>query len=846
MIDKPSYGLDKVFFLLGNVLPLHCKPERNAQSKTRDNNKQRYKQLKPNVMKKLFTLSLILMVATMGYSQARKMSMTRSDGMLDFTYYDWQTNWGNINRTIVWPDGKVSFAYTIASSDSNTDIGTGIGTYDSNNDEWIPLEGRVETEKTNFGSIARYQENGIFVAAQTTTDCAIYILENKDDLAPNILSRAGTLDGSYDPICPVVMTSGANRDIIHIIATSSEDNKLYYFRSTDGGLTWDKQNVILPFLTDEYGSFWGTHVAYWMETTEDNCLALVVNNPWSDGMVIYSYDDGETWERKVFYHHPGINATFDNLFMYPRWASCVWGVDNELCLAYEFNGSIGEPGSGIYYPEIGGVAFWSENMPYHGEVLPVWGPDPTNPRPMTPGEPFIMDSAYIFEDIYMSWYGWSDTTHGMWPEYFGYVDTEGDSLGFSLYDLSLHGDYKCGPVAMPVLCKVPDTDDDLVAVWIALDVYNTDNGIYLFKLFGSYSGNGGHTWTPQIQLTTSFEYEISECVYPQAAVVGTTLVVACQMDGQPGSYVMGNDDDGDDNYFQGLTFDIRGFIPPVPLPDDSQWYYEILNDNGSITYQHLEYVADTTIGSQRPKIIIRSNTQYDKDLITEVTHEYIYEENGKVYWWNKDLEEFTTLYDLAAEVGDEWEIKVGTESLTMHVDAVELVEYEDRTYRMLRVSDPEDIFSGDIVCGIGHLTSFFPERLMNQGKGYRVEGLRCYWIDEELVFKTGDVDCDAILSGLQGVDDNAPSTGSGVLMVYPNPADGVLFVRLPNPPAPLKRGNCDSPTTDKTEYRITNLMGQTLLQGSINAENQQINIEDLSSGMYFITLGGQTVKFVVR
>ena len=314
---------------------------------------------------------------------------------------------------------------------------------------------------------------------------------------------------------------------------------------------------------------------------------------------------------------------------------------------------------------------------------------------------------------------------------------------------------------------------------------------------------------------------------------------------------------GYDNSFMGVNRDIPIYIPvgtidayqnaegwnyftnfiETEMNLEGEWYYEILNDDGSITYQHLECVADTTIGSQRPKIIIRSNTQYDKDLITEVTHEYIYEENGKVYWWNKDLEEFTTLYDLAAEVDDEWEIKVGTESITMHVDAVEIIEHENKTYRMLSVSDPEGLFSGDIVCGIGHLTNFFPERLMNQGKGYSVEGLRCYWVGDELTFQTGDVDCDAILSELQGVDDNGPSTGSGALMVYPNPADGVVFVRLPQ---------CDSPTTGKTEYRITNLMGQTLLQGHINAENQQINIENLPSGMYFITLGGQTVKFVVR
>jgi hypothetical protein len=91
-----------------------------------------------------------------------------------------------------------------------------------------------------------------------------------------------------------------------------------------------------------------------METTEDNCLALVINNAWSDGMVLYSYDDGETWERKVYYHHPGVHTTFDDWFMYPRWVSAQWGLGGELMIAYEFNGSTGEPGSGSYYPALGG------------------------------------------------------------------------------------------------------------------------------------------------------------------------------------------------------------------------------------------------------------------------------------------------------------------------------------------------------------------------------------------------------------------------------------------------------------------------------------------------------------
>ena len=259
---------------------------------------------------------------------------------------------------------------------------------------------------------------------------------------------------------------------------------------------------------------------------------------------------------------------------------------------------------------------------------------------------------------------------------------------------------------------------------------------------------------------------------------------------------------------------------------NNEWYYEIQNDNGSVTYQHLECQTDTVIENKRPKVIVRSNTQYDKDGHTEVTHEYVYEENGKVYWWNKNLQEFTTLYDFAAVQGEEWEIKVGTESIVMHVDTVGYYEHEGNTYRMLRVSDENGIFSGDIVSGIGHLTSFFPERLMNRNVNFTVDGMRCYWVTGELRYHNGD-ECDAIYTKLHGVEE---MNGNG-FAVYPNPANGVLYVEV------LPMGQ---------KYQITNLMGQTLLQGYITSENQQIDIANLPAGMYFVSVGEHSVKFVVQ
>ena len=264
------------------------------------------------------------------------------------------------------------------------------------------------------------------------------------------------------------------------------------------------------------------------------------------------------------------------------------------------------------------------------------------------------------------------------------------------------------------------------------------------------------------------------------------------------------------------------------FPIGTEWYYEITNDNGSITYQYLECAADTTINDQPIHILVRINTLYDKSQV--ITHEYIYEENNKVYWWNKTLGEFTTLYDFGAEVGDEWEIKVGTQTIPVHVDAAQTVTYKSQEYKMLSISDPDDIFTGDIICGIGHLTSFFPEKLMT--KGYRVENIRCFWQDGELIYQNGDQDCDEIYEQHHyGIDEFDNENG---LIIYPNPSHDVLFVKT-----------CHGASL-QSEYRITNTMGQTLMIGEIISENQMIAVSSLPKGIYFITVNNASKIFVIK
>jgi hypothetical protein len=92
-------------------------------------------------------------------------------------------------------------------------------------------------------------------------------------------------------------------------------------------------------------------------------------------------------------------------------------------------------------------------------------------------------------------------------------------------------------------------------------------------------------------------------------------------------------------------------------------------------------------------------------------------------------------------------------------------------------------------------------------------------------------DWDFYYSNFNGLDE----TNEGYSAIYPNPTDGILFVET-----------ACTPSLPAETYRITNLMGQTVLSGNINAENQQINVSSLPKGMYFISIGDMTRKFVVR
>jgi hypothetical protein len=248
-----------------------------------------------------------------------------------------------------------------------------------------------------------------------------------------------------------------------------------------------------------------------------------------------------------------------------------------------------------------------------------------------------------------------------------------------------------------------------------------------------------------------------------------------------------------------------------------EWYYEIINSNGTISYQHLVHENDSTINDDKVKVIVKTNTLYDLRA-DQTTHEYIYEENNKVYWWNKTLQEFTVLYDFGANVGDEWTITTGNNSVTVHVDDVGYLVKDARWFKAMIISDANDVFSGTVVCGIGHLTSFFPEQLLENKGDFEVEGIRCYWNDDILLYKENDTDCDAVYNQWHSVDETIANNG---FVVYPNPAKDIISISL-------------SDNIECQSVEIYSIDGRLLKSQNNNFD--KINIANLIPGLYLIKL----------
>ncbi len=304
------------------------------------------------------------------------------DIVIGETRYDLQTNSAIQNRIWAYDDGTMAAVWTMGFSDPTfPGRGTGYNYYDGS--DWGPIpDERIQSVRCGWPAYAPFGENGEITVSHSADNTLIFNWrENKGEGAWNEFEFEGP-EGSAGLLWPRMVTSGPNHDTIHLIAITvptgnggtiyeGMDGALLYSRSVDGGTTWDPENQLIPEINSDYFDAIGADAYSWAHPNAGK-LAFVVNGSVRDGVVVYSEDGGDNWDRMEFYEFPWGGTPPDETMRFGA-------TDGALAVGIDNNGKIHvvagrmcwrlEGGGRYYYPYSNGLLYWNEDMDPMDTVL---------------------------------------------------------------------------------------------------------------------------------------------------------------------------------------------------------------------------------------------------------------------------------------------------------------------------------------------------------------------------------------------------------------------------------------------------------------------------------------------
>ncbi|HCQ29638.1 MAG TPA: hypothetical protein DIU39_05080 [Flavobacteriales bacterium] len=450
--------------------------------------------------------------------------------IIGVTTYDLQTN-SSPRRKIYNPgDGTISAVWTYSETYdvSASDRGTGYNYFDGN--AWGPQPtARLEAStRTGWSSIVVTGSGEEVVVNHQGTGPLPMLKRTKGTgtwTQGNVSSNLGV-----DLIWPRIDVGGPSNNTLHVIAVTAPsafggpmvqglDGALVYYRSQDGGNTWDIVDSILPGLdTTNFANSVqtkGYNGDEYAIAAKGNTVAIVVFDDWNDVVLMKSTDNGDTWTKTI------INDFMDN----PTASDTIQTSDGSGSVIIDNNGMVhvfygnmrvlDDDGFGTgntsYFPGTNGIMYWNESM----GAAP--GSNSTNAVMITGaldldnnGQLDIVDPQQI-------------------PAYFNSLSS-----------------YPTAGI---------DANGTIYLAYAAL-VENLNNGIQNYRhIYMMKSSDGGNTWTTPVDVNGNQGgagiHDFDECMYPSIAdLVDTKVHLVYQQDGEPGSSVTGSggngtSDDGD-------------------------------------------------------------------------------------------------------------------------------------------------------------------------------------------------------------------------------------------------------------------------------------------------------------
>lgn len=447
--------------------------------------------------------------------------------------YDQQTNATVPNRLYLWPDGAVSACWMMSNIAGNADRGTGYNYSDGSS--WGMAPGsRIESVKAGWPVINRWMGNGELIISHRTTVNLVMNTRPVKGTGAWTETMAPTSPASDAPLVwPSVITNGTNFQNIHVLALTRKvsnggtiykglDGALLYYRSLDGGVTWDKNGIQFPGLdSSNYLGFSGD-IYTWIEPHGDT-IAFICGGHWVDTFLMKSYDNGNTWTKVPilpnYYCKNPDNQVTPRFICSDGSFSGVMDNNGIFHVAFGRMRALDDGTGKLYAPGTDGLVYWNSTMP-------------------------VMDTA-IVTDI--------DTliAHDLC---IGYVAS--NSAGDTIVDFPYYGVSLSSYPQMTI-----DEYNNIYFIWSGLTVGNPSPDPYNYRhIWGRAWFNGKPAWSEMKDFNSSVLYMFQEYVYPAMAkgIKNNNLQILTQTSSQPGTNVGAS-----------------GTAPPVPVHSVNLEYREI-------------------------------------------------------------------------------------------------------------------------------------------------------------------------------------------------------------------------------------------------------------------------------
>jgi hypothetical protein len=427
------------------------------------------------------------------------------------TKYDLSTNSSNQNRIYQFSDGKIAATGQMSHQDGGwSDRGTGYNFFDGSAWGTLPAV-RIEDEKTGWPSIAPLGANGEIVVTHSMVDgLKVCTRQTKGEGAWTQAILAGP-PTAVDISWPRMVTNGPNHNYVHIIALTYSayqglDLALLYYRSLDGGQTWDIEHRILDGLTSsEYLGF--SADVYTFAEPHGDTLAFTVGDSWTDQFIMKSTDNGDTWTKTIIWPCPyNFWAGGDSVPRYycPDGTSAIsLDKDGMAHVAFGMQQASGDIAGGKYWvPYTDGLVYWNEYMPAFPEVL---------------------DPQTLYENgNYIAWV--KDTM-----------------IFYPTNQLLAH--YYSSMTSNPEITI--DGDNNMFVVWSGVTPLLDPDNFYLRHIYertAAIKPDHSIIWKDSLtDLTSDFlQYNWTECMYPSVSPTSDDKIyILFQADDLAGSYVKG-------------------------------------------------------------------------------------------------------------------------------------------------------------------------------------------------------------------------------------------------------------------------------------------------------------------